>query len=181
MPDLKGKYFSQRFLFINKTNIFLYGYYRNLLILVGIFLVVAFAYGSTLSKNYVFADDYFCLWTKLFQKNWVHEFVVEGLLQGRPLNGALVALSMCKFKYLSDYIYFHVLTIIHLIVLAYLICKFLSAQGWTTMQSFFISISLLLLPPVQVIASWAVTTFFVLSSILGFIIGQAFITGVSCW
>ncbi len=119
-----------------------------------------------MTRNYAFADDYFCLWTRLYQQNWIYSIITEGILQARPLNAILVVMFMASCKSLSNYVSFHAFTIFEIAILAYLICRFLVRSGWTRIQSVFLALSLCSLPSFQVIACWAVTTFFVLSSIL---------------
>ncbi len=138
---------------------------RHLLLFALILSLIAITYGPTMTANYAFADDYYCLWNRLYQQNWLYEIITEGILQARPLNGTLVALLMAGCKSLTDYIGFHAFTILESTVLAYLTCRFLSHWGWTKVQSCFIALSLCSLPPFQIVHSWAVVTFFVLSSI----------------
>jgi hypothetical protein len=128
--------------------------------------LIAITYWPTMTVNYAFADDYYCLWNRLYQQNWIYAIVSEGALQARPLNGILVAIIMTGCKSLSDYVSFHAFTILEVAILAYLTFRLLIQSGWTKTQGFFLALSLCSLPPFQVVLCWAVTTFFVLSSIL---------------
>jgi len=131
--------------------------------------VVVFTYGSILHVNYAFADDYFYLWRRVHQSNWITQMLVEGVLQARPLDGFLLTIALTSIKSVGAYVYLRAFTLLEVAGLAYLIYGALIQGGWTKLQSFFLSLSLVSLPPVQVICAWSNCSFYLFAAMLAFI------------
>jgi hypothetical protein len=123
---------------------------KRLAWMIGIMLVV---YSSVLALPYGFLDDYEI-------GSWVYYkplSIIPALsVQGRPVSAVLELAAYYPIYHVSDFAWLRLIGIIGLGLLAWVFSRIMIRAGWSVRAAIPIAVMVATLPPMQVLAAWAI-------------------------
>ena len=137
-------------------------------VMVASLLCLAAIYCPLLQYQFGFNDDYFALFERLRNADWMPTMSTQFILQARPLEALLYVPQVAFVNHIKDFVFVRGLGIFYLAGLATCFyCAFLNVR-WSRWQAFTAAICLCCVPAFQVLLSWGTALQFVVPGILAF-------------
>jgi hypothetical protein len=142
--------------------------WNYVLAFIGFAFLLTAVYSPLLLYQFGFNDDYFALFERLRNSDWMQAMHMQFCLQARPLEGLVYIPQVAFINSIKDLVYVRLAGIVYLTILATCFyCAFQSIR-WSRWQSFAASLCLCALPSFQVLLSWGTALQFVVPGILAF-------------
>jgi hypothetical protein len=136
-------------------------FFASLLCLLAIYLpYVQYQFG--------FNDDYFALFERLRNADWIQAMSTQFVLQARPCEALLYVPQVAFVNHISDFVYVRGLGIVYLAGLATCFYSAFLSVRWSRWQAFTAAICLCAVPSFQVLLSWGTALQFVVPGIFAF-------------
>lgn len=130
------------------------------------FLVAAFAcYAPVLSPGYAVSDDFYHLARTMRASDWYPTLLATTNLQGRPLDGLLLATVLPFMKTVSDFAYLRFVALLGVAGVALCSYFLLVRFGWHRAHAAFLSVIFISIPAFQVLVSWSIASLYIFPAI----------------
>jgi len=136
-------------------------FFASLLCLLAIYLpLVQYQFG--------FNDDYFALFERLRNSDWIQTMSTQFVMQARPCEALVYVPQVAFLNHISDFVYVRALGIVYLAGLATCFYSAFLSVRWSRWQAFTAALCLCSVPSFQVLLSWGTALQFVVPGIFAF-------------
>ncbi|HEY9682429.1 MAG TPA: hypothetical protein V6C86_12685 [Oculatellaceae cyanobacterium] len=129
---------------------------------------LAAVYLPLLQYQFGFNDDYFALYERLRNTDWITTMTTQFMLQARPCEALVYIPQVAFLNHIKDFVFVRGLGIVYLAGLATCFYSAFLSVRWSRWQAFAASICLCCVPSFQVILSWITALQFVVPGMLAF-------------
>jgi hypothetical protein len=136
-------------------------YFASLVCLAAVYLPL-------LQYQFGFNDDYFALYERLRNTEWMTTMTTQFMLQARPCEALVYIPQVALLGHIKDFVLVRGLGIAYLAGLATCFYSAFLSVRWSRWQSFAAALCLCCIPSFQVILSWVTALQFVVPGILAF-------------
>jgi hypothetical protein len=131
-------------------------------------LSLAAIYLPLLQYQFGFNDDYFALFERLRNSDWIQTMSTQFVMQARPCEALLYVPQVAFVNHIKDFVFVRGLGIAYLAGLATCFYSAFLSVRWSRWQAFTAAICLCTVPSFQVLLSWGTALQFVVPGIFAF-------------
>ena len=125
-------------------------------------------YSPLVQYQFGFNDDYFALFERLRNADWIQTMSTQFVMQARPCEALLYVPQLAFVNHISDFVFVRGLGIAYLAGLATCFYSAFLSVRWSRWQAFTASMCLCSVPSFQVLLSWGTALQFVVPGIFAF-------------